>query len=90
MPEKAWLQQALENADSTPQDGRLQISLFGAAAEFEKRCNTLSQGNLSWQQRLIQKKEQRILQFASETGPHILIDLTAPEKDSKGMLEWYW
>ena len=88
MPEKSWLQQALENAVSSPQDGRLQISLFGAAAEFDKRCNALSQGNLSWQQRLIQKKEQCILQFASETGPHILIELTTPEKDSKGMLEW--
>lgn len=87
LPEKAWLEQAMANADPAKQDGRLQISLFSATTEFEARCNVLSQGSLSWQQRLIQKKQQRILQFASESGPHILIDLTAPEKDARGMLE---
>ena len=87
LPEKAWLEQALANADPTQQDGRLKISLFSSTAEFEKRCNALSQGNLSWQQRLIQKKKQPILQFVSQAGPNILIDLTAPEKDDKGMLK---
>ena len=87
LPEKAWLELAMVNADPAKQDGRLQISLFSATTEFEARCNVLSQGSLSWQQRLIQKKQQRILQFASESGPHILIDLTAPEKDAREMLE---
>ena len=87
LPEKAWLEQALENADINQQEGLLQISLFSATAEFEQRCNELTEGSLSWQRRYLQSKKQRIVQFATNAGPHLLIDLTAPEEDAKGMLE---
>lgn len=87
LPEQSWLEQALKNAVPTDQEGRLHIGLFSISTEFEERCNLLTEGRLSWQRRLMQDKKQRIVQFTTESGPHVLVNLAAPEKDAREMLE---
>ena len=44
VPEQSWLEQALNNAVPTEQEGRLRISLFSISTEFEERCNLLTEG----------------------------------------------
>ena len=87
LPDKTWLEQALYKADLSQQEGRLNISLFHASSELEKQLNSLTKGGLSWQRRLIEDKTERVVHFVSQHGPHILVDLTTPESDTKGMLE---
>ena len=87
IPEKTWLEQALNNVDLSQQQGLLQIRLFNSTSEFEKHGCELTEGGLSWQRRFMHNKKQQFVQLTTETGPHVLIDLSAPETDAKGMLE---
>ncbi len=87
MPDKTWLEQGLKNVDLSQQEGLLQICLFNTISEFEKYGRELTEGSLSWQRRFMQDKKQQFVQLATETGPHILIDLSTPETEAKGMLE---
>ncbi len=88
LPVRPWLLQALENADMQQQEGLLKISLVYSASELEQRYNKLTCDTMHWQKKLLKKKDQRVVQLATDNCPHILVDLTPPEKNSKGMLEW--
>ncbi len=88
LPRSPWILQAQKNADLQQQDGLLKVSMVYSASELEQRSNELFKNEMSWQKKLFEKKEQRVVQIATECCPHILVDLTPPEKNSKGMLEW--
>jgi len=88
LPVRPWLLQALDNADFRQLEGLLKISLVCSASELEQRSNELTLDAMNWQKKLLKKKGQRVVQVATDNCPHILVDLTPPEKNSKGMLEW--
>ncbi len=88
LPVRPWLLQALDNADFQPQQGLLKISLVCSTLELEQRGSELTRDVMGWQKKLLKKKDQRVVQFATDSCPHILVDLTPPERNSKGMLEW--
>jgi leucyl aminopeptidase len=87
LPLESWLELALESA-STKQQAHVQINLVCSSTEFERCSNEITAGELSWQKKILEKKNQRIFQLSGKTGPGIIIDLTAPENDSNGMLVW--
>jgi len=88
LPVRPWLLQALDNSDDQKQAGLLKISLVYSASELEQRSSELTSDAMSWQKKLFKRKDQRVVQLATDNCPHILVDLTPPEKNSKGMLEW--
>ncbi len=88
LPVRPWLLHALENADRQQQEGLPKISLVYSASELEQHCRELTCDVMSGQKKLLKKKDQRVVQLARGDCPHILVDLTPPEKNSKGMLEW--
>ncbi|MEA1889822.1 MAG: leucyl aminopeptidase family protein [Pseudomonadota bacterium] len=88
LPEQPWLLQALGNTDFQQQQGLLKISLVCSTLELEQRCSELTRDAMGWQKKLLKKKDQRVVQFSTDSCPHILVDLTPAEKNSKGMLEW--
>jgi leucyl aminopeptidase len=88
LPMQPWLLQGLDNADFQQQEGLLKITLVSSASALEKCCSELISDDLRWQERLLKKKDQRVIQLATDSCPHIIVNLAPPEKNSKGMFEW--
>ena len=86
-PDRTWLKMSMDNAEPSLKEDVLRVSIVSGDDEFEKIATELTSGELHWQKRLIDRQKQRLTQFATQQGPHILVDLTPPESNPGNSLE---
>lgn len=87
LPVKTWLEQAQNNAKPDQQD-RTKVSLVCSSDEFAQLVTELTTGGMEWQQKILKSKKQPVVQVSTASGPHIVVDLTPEEVNTRGMLVW--